>query len=144
LREAEGGPSGVSNDVTESTPVEMDTGKALPAPPPRKEPNLILKFFHPDVYADYATLRKSVPHDFADISYAPEVERDAYFHPSITAQSPLLWIPRDIAGVSRQEVLHTSKVIPITDVDASLDEKNKITWNEESGRPPIYEEKVYY
>jgi len=144
LREAEGGPSGVSNDVTESTPVEMDTGKALPAPPPRKEPNLILKFFHPDKYADYATLRKLVPHDFADISYTPEVERDAYRHPSISAQSPLLWIPRDIAGVSRQEIMHTSKVIPITDEDAVIDEKNKITWNEEKGRPPIYEEKIYY
>jgi len=122
----------------------MDTEKALPAAPSQKEPNFILKFFRPNIYADYATLRKSVPHDFADISYAPDVERDAYLHPSITSQSPLLWIPRDIAGVSRQEVMHSSKVIPITDVDASLDEKNKITWNEEGGRPPIYEEKIYY
>ncbi|KAI9795782.1 MAG: hypothetical protein M1825_001077, partial [Sarcosagium campestre] len=55
----------------------------------------------------------------------------------------LLWIPRDAAGVSRQEVRHTSKVIPITDEGASLDEKNKIITNQEVA-PPIYQDKVYY
>lgn len=117
--------------------------KDLPSTP-QKKPNFFSKWLRPDKFTDYHTLRRLVPHDFVDITYAPETERDAYYHPAIASPTPLLWIPRDAAGVSRQEVLHTSKVIPITDEGAHFDEKNKIVWDQESGRPPIYEEKVYY
>lgn len=109
-----------------------------------KKPNFLVKWLRPDIYTSYSAMRSLVPSDFAEISYDPEVERDAYFHPSVTANVPLLWVPRDPAGVSRQEVQHTSKVAPISDEDATLDEKNKIVWNEDKGRPPIYEEKIYY
>lgn len=117
--------------------------KDLPAPP-QKKPNFFTKWLRPDRYTDYHTLRRLVPREFAEIAYAPETERDAYYHPAIASPTPLLWIPRDVAGVSRQEVKHTSRVIPMTDEGAHFDEKNKIVWDEESGRPPIYEEKVYY
>lgn len=109
-----------------------------------KEANFIMKYLRPDRYADYATLRRLVLHATDTTSYPPEVERDAYFHPSISAQAPLLWIPRDEAGVSRQEVKHTSRVISITDEDAWLDSKNKVHWDMDKGTPPIYEEKIYY
>lgn len=114
--------------------------------PPSNEPkpNLLVKFFRPDKHADYHALRQLVPHDFADIGYSPEVERDAYYAPCISAEAPLLWIPRDSAGVSRQEVEHTSRVIDITDEDAWIDDKCNITWNVDSGVPPIYEEKIFY
>ncbi|EEQ89006.1 hypothetical protein RJZ56_006968 [Blastomyces dermatitidis] len=111
---------------------------------PLKPQGIIGKFLRPDKYANYETLRKLVPKDFGDISYTLEIEQNAYFHPSVGSQPPLLWIPRDAGGVSRQEVAHTSKVIAITDEDATIDEKNKITWNEEKGRPPIYEEPIHY
>lgn len=107
-------------------------------------PNFITKFLRPDKYASYTILRRLVPADLEIPTYTPEVERDAYFHPSITAQPPLLWVPRDDAGVSRQEVSHTSRVNPITDEDAWLDGKNKIHWNTEKGKPPIYEEKILF
>lgn len=113
-------------------------------PAPQKKPNFFIKFLRPDLYADYATMRQLVPQNVDTTQYPPEVEHGAYFHPSITAQAPLLWIPRDPAGVSRQEIKHSLKVIPITDEDAWLDEKNKIHWESESDRPPIYEEKIYY
>jgi hypothetical protein len=35
-------------------------------------------------------------------------------------------------------------VIPITDEGATLDKKNKIVWDAEDGRPPIWERPVYY
>ncbi|EGC47503.1 DUF221 domain-containing protein [Histoplasma capsulatum var. duboisii H88] len=112
---------------------------------PTKPHGIVGKFLRPDRYANYETLRKLVPKDFADISYTPEVEQNAYFHPSVSSKPPLLWIPRDVGGVSRQEVAHTSKVIAISDEDATIDEKNnKITWNEEKGMPPIYQEPIYY
>lgn len=119
------------------------TGKGL-GPAPHQKPNLITKWLHPDKYTDYQTLRRLVPRDFADITYDPVVERDAYYHPAIWSPSPLLWIPRDPMGISRQECRHSSKVIPMTDEGASLDDMNNLTWDQESARPPIYKEKIYY
>ncbi|PGH05558.1 hypothetical protein GX51_02897 [Blastomyces parvus] len=145
----DGGEPGEKNGAGPSTNGgdEVDAEKGLSSPAdllPLKPHGIIGKFLRPDKYANYETLRKLVPKNFADISYSPEVEQNAYFHPSVGSQPPLLWIPRDAGGVSRQEVAHTSKVIAITDEDATIDEKNKITWNEEKGMPPIYEAPVYY
>ena len=113
-------------------------------PAPHKKPNAIVKWLKPHVYTDYQTLRRLIPHDFEEIAYDPVIERDAYYHPAISSPTPLLWIPRDPIGISQQECQHSSKVIPMTDDGASLDEKNKIVWDQESARPPIYQEKVYY
>lgn len=106
----------------------------------------IKKFLRPDIYCSYAQLRKLVPQDFMEIRYAPEVERDAYQHPAVNATAPLLWVPRDEMGVSRQECSHTNKVTPMTDESAWFTDKGKIVWDEEAtgGQPPVYEEKIYY
>lgn len=110
---------------------------------PHKKPNFFTKWLRPDVYTDYATMRRMVPKDI-EIRYEPEIEHDAYFDPAITSQTPLLWIPRDPLGISRQECADTSKVIPITDDGASLDAAGKIVWDAEDGRPPIYQQQIYY
>lgn len=119
------------------------TGKGLP-PAPHTKPNMITKWLKPDKFTDYHTLRRLVPHEFAEISYDPIVERDAYYHPAIGSPTPLLWIPRDLMGISRQECRHSSKVIPMTDEDAGFDEQNNLVWNQEKARPPIWREKIYY
>lgn len=115
-------------------------------PAPHPKPNFIAKFFKPHIFADYPTLRRLVPHDLLDVDnlYEQSVADNAYFPPSVTSETPLLWIPRDAAGVSAQEIRDTSKVIQITDEGASLDEKNKIVWDPEGARPPLWSEKVYY
>jgi calcium permeable stress-gated cation channel len=107
---------------------------------------MVKRFFRPDIYASYRTLRNLVPQEFAEIRYSPETERDAYQDPAVNAIAPLLWVPRDVMGVSRQECLHTNKVTPMTDEGASFDEKGKIRWDEEEtgGKAPIFEEKIYY
>ncbi|EOD46598.1 uncharacterized protein LTHEOB_8265 [Neofusicoccum parvum] len=112
---------------------------------PHGKPGMIKKFLRPDIYTDYPTMRRMVPRNFADPDalYAPEVERDAYFHPAITSEPPMLWIPRDSAGCSRQEVQDTGKIIAITDTAAHFDEKNKISWDPEA-EVPIAEPKIYY
>lgn len=112
-------------------------------PAPHKKPGILKKFLRPDIFTDYATLRRLVPKDI-EIRYEPEVEENAYFHPAINSDTPLLWIPRDSLGISKQEIQDTSRVIPITDEAAQLDEKNKIVWDAEDGRPPIYQTPVYY
>lgn len=144
----DGHPNGDHLNDTKGTHVaatdSMDTnGKGLPEAP-HKQPNFITKFLAPHKYTDYHTLRRLVPRGFAEIAYDPVVERDAFYHPAISSQTPVLWIPRDEMGVSRQECHHSSKVIPMTDEAAFFDEKGTMTWDHESARPPIYQEKVYY
>ncbi|KAE8357868.1 hypothetical protein BDV27DRAFT_78009 [Aspergillus caelatus] len=134
------GKEGIDNGVTNVDSAE----KGLTGPAPEPKVNFLTKWLRPDKYDGYTQLRRFVPNASAITTYTPEVERDAYFHPSITSQPPLLWIPRDEIGVSKQEIKHTSRVIAITDEDAWLDEKNKIHWDMDKGVPPIYEEKIYY
>ncbi len=110
---------------------------------PHKKPNMLTKFLKPHIYNDYQTMRRLVPKELA-VRYEPEVEEEAYFNPAITQRTPLLWMPRDNMGISRKECADTSQVIPMTDEGAYLDEKNKVVWGADDGRPPIYQEKIYY
>lgn len=113
----------------------------------KKKGNFLTRFLRPWVHADYETLRKLVPVDASagnHYEYPGEIESNAYWPPSATSAAPILWIPADPAGVSKQEIGLTSKVIPISDDAATLDEKNKVQWDEEGARPPIWSEKIYY
>ncbi|KAI4198254.1 MAG: hypothetical protein LQ348_002046 [Seirophora lacunosa] len=142
-------PSSMGNDGLPekhggfSAPGVHPTTKDL-GPAPHKKPNFITKFLRPDLYTDYHTLRRLVPRGFAEITYDPVVERDAYYHPSISSQTPLLWVPRDDAGVSRQECRHSGRVIPMTDEGAGFGAKGELAWDQENARPPIWQEKIYY
>ena len=99
-----------------------------------------------DAKLDYETLRKLVPHEdtIGNFEYSDEVEANAYFPPSVTSPAPILWIPADPSGVSKQEIAVTGKVIAISDEGCHLDEKNKLQWDTEGARPPIWSEKIYY
>ena len=46
--------------------------------------------------------------------------------------------------MSKQEIANTSKVIPITDESCRLNEKNKIEWESDQARPPLWQEKIIY
>ena len=113
----------------------------------QKKGNFLVKWLKPWIFADYATLRHMVPNEnvvLAPVDYTEEVERNAYWPPSVTSSTPVLWIPQDPLGVSKQEIALTGKVIPISDEGATLNDKNKVEWDAESARPPIWSEKVYY
>ncbi|KAI0506830.1 hypothetical protein F5B22DRAFT_432230 [Xylaria bambusicola] len=114
--------------------------------PSQKKPNLFTKFLKPWQYADYEAMRKLVPTGDVTVyrEYADEVERDAYCPPAVTSGAPLLWIPEDPMGISKQEVRDTGRVIPITDEGCTLTDKNKLEWDTETVRPPVWEEKIYY
>lgn len=101
------------------------------SPDPTQKPNIILKFLHPDIFEDYHTLRDQMSADIIDrdISYEEGVLKDAYSPASVRNKSPKIWLPRDPAGVSAQEVRHCSKVIECSDADAWLDEKGFVDVN---------------
>lgn len=104
----------------------------------------IWKWFHPNLYRDYATLRRKVRRNLVEIKYSEEEKQNAYYEPCITARMPMLWVPRDKWGFSHQEVLQTDPSIPITDERAHLDEKNKIIWDKYDPHLPLWELKVLY
>lgn len=134
------------SSATKESHLNEKNGDTSVLPAPHQKPNFVSKFFKPHIFADYPTLRRLVPHGLydADNLYEQAVADNAYFPPSVTSETPLLWIPRDLAGVSAQEIKDTSRVINITDEGATLDEKNKIQWDAEGARPPLWTEKIYY
>lgn len=137
--------SGASVESGEKDAGNVSNGSS-PTTATGKKPGLFAKFFKPWQHCDYETMRKLVPHGGVDAYglYAEEVERDAYYPPSVTSATPLLWIPEDPMGISKQEVRDTGKVIPITDEGCTLSDKNKLEWDTEAVRPPVWEEKIYY
>jgi hypothetical protein len=109
-----------------------------------KQGNVLTRFLKPWIFADYTTLRNLVPRGVFLEPYSADVAANAYHPPSVTSGTPLLWIPADLAGVSKQEIAHTSRVIPITDEGCELTEEGKLNWDNEGSRPPVWEEKIYY
>lgn len=95
------------------------------------------------IYTDYTTLRRKMRTDTAT-SLDESTAEDAYYPPAVTSPVPLLWVPRDPGGVSAQEVEVTREVIPITDAEAHLDERNKVVWDKVGMKPPIWREKIFY
>ena len=109
-----------------------------------QKPTLLTRFLFPHKHCDWHYFRKMVPHNFIDSDYDPAVERNAYHHPAIKSETPVLWIPRDPMGVSAQECRHTSRIIRMTDEGAGFDAKGRIVWDHDQGMPPIHEEKIYF
>jgi hypothetical protein len=107
-----------------------------------KNPNFFLKWLHPEIFADYAILKSALP-KCPDPVYAEGSTKDAYHPPSVRAKPPKLWIPKDPAGVSTQELRHTGKVIAITDEGASIDERGHMTMDITADRREGWE-KVRY
>jgi hypothetical protein len=138
--------AGVDAGAAQNNGAEAKPATDGPAPVPAKKPNFLTKFLMPWVYSDYNTLRALVPHGSVDVNnlYPDEVGPNAYYPPVATSAPPLLWIPSDAAGISKQEIAATSKVISITDEGCELDDKGKLVWDRETTRPPVWEEKILY
>ncbi|KAJ5524045.1 hypothetical protein N7494_010695 [Penicillium frequentans] len=102
------------------------------------------RWFHPNIYKDYAALRRKVRKNLDEVSYSPEELRTAYWEPCIASPSPTLWIPRDKFGFSRHEVMETDSIISITDEGAHLDGKNRIIWDKYDPTLPLRERKILY
>jgi hypothetical protein len=140
--------SGRSHDRLDKVDGHFQSAKGGSSIPPvvsvaPRKPNILQKYVGLDKYTDCVHLRLPVASSDKAAICSPETERDAYLHPSITSKVPLLWVPRDGAGVSKQEIKETKTVAHMTDKDAWLDDKNRVRWNAEA-LPPIHEEKIRY
>ncbi|PKY08638.1 DUF221 domain protein [Aspergillus campestris IBT 28561] len=102
------------------------------------------KWFHPNLYRDYAALRRKVRREHVEIKCSEEERFNAYYEPCVKARLPTLWIPRDKWGFSAQEVMETPSEIAITDERAHLDERNRIVWDKYDPHLPLWELKILY
>lgn len=94
---------------------------------PSAPPSVVSRWLNPHKHADFIAIRRelmTLP-DEVPGSDLPDPRR-TYFPPEMWAKKPVLWIPADEARVSKQEVAHTSKSTPISDVGARLDEKGRM------------------
>jgi hypothetical protein len=90
-------------------------------------PSFLKRWMHPEIYDDFIALRKMIPDsDLPEAEDANDHPLSNYWPPEVCLPKPTLWIPRDDARVSRQEVAHTKKMTPITDHGTSMDEKGLI------------------
>jgi hypothetical protein len=111
---------------------KVDFWSAWITPDPNQDPNFIMRWLHPEVFESYHVLRDEMPRELREMDPSAtytdneSVLKDAYSPPSIRERSPRLWIPRDLAGVSRQEVAHSGKVVEISDEGASFDERGRL------------------
>lgn len=113
---------------------------------PDYKPSFLQKFLMPWKFTDYWTLRRIVCRGDLNVieRYPEEVETSAYLPPSIRSAPPILWIPRDRAGVSKMEIEDTEEIIGITDQGCTLNRSNRLRWDTVEARPPIWSEKVVY
>lgn len=114
------------------------------SPDPNIKPSFFLKWLHPEIFQDHYVLKKAIPSDLPDPEYPGATARDAYWPPSVTKEAPVLWIPRDKGGVSRQEVAHCRKAgIECTDKGVSVDEKNQLVFDL-GAKSPILRQRIRY
>lgn len=135
--------SGISLPTNSQT---LNTWKSWLSPSADTKPDILLKWLHPEVFADASVFVHNVPPAsvLPDPLYPPEIAKHVYYPPAMYAEAPHLWIPRDAAGVSSQEVAHSSKVVQISDEDGTLDEDGAMSMDFSVTRYLRQEERLRY
>jgi hypothetical protein len=106
------------------------------------EPNFVTKWLHPEIYENFHALGKVLRDDIEPIEYQEAYAKQAYLQPEMWMPAPKLWIPRDDARVSRQEVAHTRNIVPISDSGAWLNQKGWVIADLDNS--PLSEPKILY
>ncbi|KAH7412264.1 hypothetical protein DE146DRAFT_274436 [Phaeosphaeria sp. MPI-PUGE-AT-0046c] len=80
-----------------------------------------------------------------------EIQKRAFFNPSVTSPTPTIWIVRDGMGISEREIRDTKKVVPelyMTDEQATFNEKGKVYWkgvdDGQAREAPVFDERIVY
>ncbi|KAL2131724.1 hypothetical protein VTI74DRAFT_4655 [Chaetomium olivicolor] len=89
---------------------------------------LLLTFLHPEIYQDFRTLAKLVNPQPDNFTLPDDYAHKAYQPPEMWAPAPRLWLPKDEARVSRQEVAHSRGIVGCEDRECWLVE-NKGGWS---------------
>jgi calcium permeable stress-gated cation channel len=83
----------------------------------------------------------AIPADY----YPPLAQKAAFLHPAVSDEGPVLWIVRDEAGVSQQELRALQGMVPVSDAGAAFDERGKVDWRLGSLRDaPLWKDPVLW
>jgi hypothetical protein len=122
------------------------------APKPSKMPMFLRKLFNPEKHS-ISTLSAALD-EFYHTPQEPlpiEIQKRAFFNPSVTTPTPVLWLVRDEMGISAREIQATQKAVPgliMTDEQATFNEKGKVYWKGAddgmSREAPVFDERIVY
>jgi calcium permeable stress-gated cation channel len=80
-----------------------------------------------------------------------EIQKRAFFNPSVTSPTPVIWIAHDDMGISDREIRDTRNAVPgleVTDEQTNFNEKGKVYWKGvEDGKAreaPVFDERIVY
>ncbi|KAH9878266.1 hypothetical protein J1614_003483 [Plenodomus biglobosus] len=122
------------------------------APRPSKMPLFLRKIFNPETHSIHH-LSASLD-QFYHTPQEPlpvEIQKRAFFNPSVTSPTPVIWIVHDDMGISEREIRDTRKAVPgleITDEQAVFNEKGKVYWkgvdDGKAREAPVFDERIVY
>lgn len=93
------------------------------------------------------TIGQVAPHLASPTRAYTEQEHDeAYIHPAIISECPIIWIAKDKHGLSQQEIRATGdEGYTMTDEGAIFNEKGKVEWKQDSlTEAPIWQDEPAY
>ncbi|EME78155.1 uncharacterized protein MYCFIDRAFT_146012, partial [Pseudocercospora fijiensis CIRAD86] len=80
--------------------------------------------------------------------YTEKEHAEAYIHPAIFRECPVVWIARDEGGLSKREILESREEVgeglEMTDEGAWITPQGKLEWTENPREAPIWEGDVKY
>jgi hypothetical protein len=113
-----------------------------------------IKSFFAPTEAAHQTIQSIWPDIASPVrAYSQEEHDDAFVHPAMVTECPIVWIPRDKYGLSKQEIAASKQTVgkdslTVTDEEAWFNAKGKIDWrHEDEGdlrRVPIWEQEPVY
>lgn len=122
------------------------------APKPTRMPAFLRNLFNPERHSIHK-LSASLD-QFYHSPQEPlpvEIQKRAFFNPSVTSPTPALWIVKDDMGISTREIADTRKAVPglqITDDQATFNEKGKVFWkgvdDGMAREAPVFDERIVY
>ena len=118
------------------------------APPQR---SMLKKIFSPHT-ASASEISSSLTARFRHPvpAYTKQDVLEAYLHPALAQREEVIWLARDQAGISKNQVSELTESlgsygVEVTDEGAVMNEKGKVEWDDNSVRQaPLWDHKVVY
>ncbi|KAF2709844.1 DUF221-domain-containing protein [Pleomassaria siparia CBS 279.74] len=135
--------AGTSQDRDQESSLHR-MGTQAHVPPKVLDP--LARFFSPHIYASHKAMTAWLQDGDFDEDDVPEYqEKDvkrAYLNPAYTSSTPLVWLPKDEMGVSKQEIGECGENgLKASDEGAWVDEKGTVKWSvDDFEQVPIFKQ----
>jgi prepilin signal peptidase PulO-like enzyme (type II secretory pathway) len=101
---------------------------------PSKVVTPVAQFLQPHIYASHTAMKAWLREGDFDADDVPDYSEDdvkkAYLNPVYTSKTPVVWLPKDSMGVSKNEIQENeTEGFKCSDEGAWLDEKGALKWS---------------